>query len=269
MNPGPSEPVPDGVAAYLDTLRRLLTGSSEHIGRVLMESEAHLLDATAAHRAAGVPEEAAVRAALGEFGRPEQVAAAINRAGRVRARGGVLRAGSGVVVRLAATAMVLAGMTAVTSRLLVAATSVQAVFGLPVGARVPAGACAVWLAGNPAATSCQQAGTWEAAGDLTLFGTATGALGVALWSATWWRRRGHIEPMLPPVLEPGIGIGLFVAVGAGAAALAASDAVVFTTWGAGMWWTLSGSALLIAVGFGIRMWAAMSVGYHGLPAGRP
>lgn len=270
--PDPTAPgsVPGPVVAYLDALGGLLTGSSEHVRRVLAEAEAHLLDAVAAHRAAGATDEEAVRAALGEFGTAAQVAVAVNRADWIRARGPVFCAAVAVVVRIAATGLVLAGVTAAASRLLAAVTSVQVVFGLPAGARVPAGACAAWLAGNPGAGSCQEAGTWEAAGDLTQFAGAAGVLGAALWAAIWWlQRRRDVARVLPPVLEPGLGLALFGAVAAGAAMLGASDAVVFTTWGAGMWWTGAACALLFSAGFGVRLWAAVSRSYRSLPTGMP
>jgi hypothetical protein len=254
MSPG------DAVQSYLDALAGSLSGSPEHVGRVRAEAHAHLRDAVDAHRAEGLDEAEATAAALREFGTVAQVTAAANRAEWARARGPVLVATAGLLVRLAATGMVLAGVTAVLARLLAVVTSVQVVFGLPAGAPVPQGRCADWLALHPGAAGCAQAATLEAADDLPLVAGATGALGVLLWGVVLLvRRRGPVHrPVLPISVEPASGAALFAAVAAGAAVLGGTDAVISTTWGAGLWWTGAGCALVLALGFAVRLWAALS-----------
>ncbi len=254
MNPA------DAVESYLDALAGSLSGSPEHIRRVRAEAHAHLRDAVDAHRAEGMSEVEATRAALREFGTVTQVAAVTNRAEWARARGPVLVAAAGLLVRLAATGMVLAGVTAGLARLLAAMTSAQVVFGLPAGAPVQPGRCADWLALHPGAVSCAQAATLEAADDLPLAAGATGVLGVLLWAVVLLvRSRGPVRrPVLPRSVEPALGAALFAAVAAGAGVLGGTDAVVSTTWGAGLWWTGAGCALALSLGFAARLWAAVS-----------
>lgn len=162
-----------------------------------------------------------------------------------------------MLVRLAATGMVLAGVVGVAAAVLAGLTSVEAVFGLPAGAPVPAGDCAHWLSGHPAAATCKQAGTLEAADDLPLLAGAVGVLGALVWLVVLTRRRPRAR-VLPAALEPAVGAALFGAVGAGAAVLAAADAVVSTTWGAGMFWTATAGALAVAAGCTARTWRALA-----------
>lgn len=259
----------DPVASYLDTLAGSLRGAPDRIERVLAEAEAHLCDAIDAHHRAGRSDPDAVEAALREYGTVAQVAAAANRASWARARGATLLAAAGVVMRLAATGMLLAGIIAAASQLVAALTSVQAVFGLPTGARTPTGDCGYWLTIHPDAASCQQAATLEAAGDLPQSLGALGILGLLLWGGVLLvgRLAPPRSPVLPRVLEPALGLALFAVVAAGTAVLGVADAVLFTTWGAGLWWTAAACALLTAFGFGWRLWTALLRNHLG--AGQP
>ena len=69
------------------------------------------------------------------------------------------------------------------------------------------------------------------------------------------RRRAGV---LPAALEPAVGAALFGAAGAGSGVLAAADAVVFTTWGTGLFWTAAAGALVVAAGFTARTWHALT-----------
>ncbi|MGI8613662.1 MAG: permease prefix domain 1-containing protein [Nocardioidaceae bacterium] len=242
----------DLVERYLDDLTSRLRGSASHVRRVVAESEAHLRDAVEANLAAGMDVEDAEGAALRSFGTAAQVAVAVNRADWSTARGPVLWAGAGVLLRLAAAGMVVIGVSAGAARLVAALTSTQTIFGLPSGVRMPAASCAHWLAVQPGATSCQQAATLEASGDLTLSLGLIGVLGVLLVGliALLHRLSPERAPVLPPVLGPAIGAAVFGAAATGLAALAGSDAVLYAAWGSGLWWTMSvcslGAALVAA-----------------------
>jgi hypothetical protein len=67
----------DGAAveAYLAEIAAALPGPARSHADIMAELRAGLLDAADAHRSAGLPAVAAARAAVSEFGRPEQVAA--------------------------------------------------------------------------------------------------------------------------------------------------------------------------------------------------
>jgi hypothetical protein len=58
---------------YLDQVCRSIGGPRALRQHVRQELREHLLDALAQHKAAGLPEEAALERALAEFGRPEEV----------------------------------------------------------------------------------------------------------------------------------------------------------------------------------------------------
>lgn len=64
------------IDTYLSRVAAALPGSSRARRDVLAELRSGLLDASDAHRAAGLPTDQATEAAIGEFGDPTQVAAA-------------------------------------------------------------------------------------------------------------------------------------------------------------------------------------------------
>lgn len=242
------------IGIYLDGLRCCLGRPSEQVDRLVTEAEAHLSESVAVKQTAGRDALAATAEAIEEFGSIPQVAAAANRAGPAAA----LRAVTGILVRIAATGLVLAGLTGLTARAAAALTSVQAVFGLPSDVRMPAAMCTRWVGLHPETATCQQAATAEAAQDLTLLAGLAGLIGLLTWAvillarARSSRSRGYRRGLPAPV-EPSVTMALFAAIAAGAAVLGASDAVVFTTWGAGLWWSAAGCALIIAAAAGTRL----------------
>ena len=64
------------IGAYLSEIAAALPGPGSARRDVVAELRSGLLDATDAHRAAGLPAEQAAEAAIGEFGDPGQIAAA-------------------------------------------------------------------------------------------------------------------------------------------------------------------------------------------------
>ena len=65
----------DKLEQYLDQVCRGIAGPRSLRQHVRQELREHLLDAAAAHKAAGMSEEAALARALEDFGGPEQVRA--------------------------------------------------------------------------------------------------------------------------------------------------------------------------------------------------
>ena len=252
----------DAIEGYLDEVADRLGGSAGRLRRVLAEFEAHLRDAVDAHRAAGMAAAEAQSAALREFGSAIEVADAVNRASSADARIPLLRAAVESLARLSATGLVALGVAAGVARVVVALTSTQAIFGLPSAARVPAAACAHWLAVQPAAASCQRAGTLEASSDLTAALALAGIAGLLLWVMVLLLDRIAPPPaeVLPPVLAPAIGMAGFGAAAVGLAVLALNDAVVFMVWGAGLWWTLAACSLAVATASGGLLARALSGG---------
>ncbi len=240
---------PDGVERYLDELAARLPGPGAHVRRVLAECEAHLRDAVAAGRAAGLSDADAERAAVEKFGTPSQIATQVISAQWAHARRPVLRAGMGLLVRMAAAAMVVAGGAAVLAVLAATISSRTAVFGLPARVSMPARLCTYWLTIHPDAGTCRQAGTLEAAGDIPLSLETLGGLGAGILATAVLVRRRRPRPVevLPPVLGPALGVAAFGAATVGLAALAAGDAVLLGAWGRGLWLCGAASTLLAAL----------------------
>ena len=101
---------------------------------------------------------------------------------------------------------------------------------------------------QPTAATCQQAGTLEAAGDLTLGMVGTGLLGLLLVGALIVvRRRPHHVSALPLVVAPAVAATVFGAATVGLAALAAGNAVVLATWGQGLWWVCAACSFVATI----------------------
>ncbi len=247
------------VEQYLDTLADRLHGSVRDVRGMLAESQAHLLDAVHAYVADGLTPDDAQSAALRDFGDATLVAASMNQAAWSRSRRFVLRETGQLLVGLAAIGMVVVGVAGVVARLLATAISTEAIFGIPAHADVSAASCAHWLSVQSSATTCQQAGTLEAATDQTAGMVLTGTLGLLLLVGLVVVRRRRPQPrVLPPVLAPAIATTAFGAAAIGLAALAASDAIILSSWGRGLWWTSAACSLGAGcVGAG-WLWRAVS-----------
>lgn len=262
------------VQNYLDELAARLHGPAGHVRRVLTETEAHLHDSIEAQSTATATDREAAADAVARFGSPAQVAAAVNQAAWARVRGPVLRAAADTATRLLAAGLLTMGLTGAAARLVAALTSTATVYGLPADAHVSAASCRYWLAVQPAAGSCRQAGTLEASSDLTLALGLAGLLGVvlALAVALRGRRRPGPAALLPPVLGPAVAAAVFGVAAIGLALLAASDAVLLQTWGVGLWWTAAAGSAAAAVVSTVLLIRALPASYtalHQLPAGPP
>ena len=154
-----------------------------------------------------------------------------------------------LLVRLVAAGMVVAGVAGALTRVIAGFGLLSAMYGIPGDVVMPAASCAHWLAVQPGATDCVQAGTLEASDDLTIVAFLVGILGLLVsipMAVLWWRRRGSAS-VLPPTLAPAL-----AAAGSGVAALgffvlSATNAVVSATWGQGMWLTYAACAAATCV----------------------
>ncbi len=238
----------DPIEAYVDELTDRLHGSPAQVRRVVSESAEHLRDAAEAHEATGLSADESALAAVRDFGSAADLARAINRTAWTGARMTVVRDMGETLLLLAAVGMVVVGLAGVAARLVAAVTSAQSVFGLPGNATVSATSCAHWLAVQPNATGCRQAGAFEAAGDLTRGMVVVGLVGLLLLGVLAVIRRVAPHPAtLPPILGPAVATTAFGAAAAGLTCLAAGNAVVLATWGQGLWWVSAACSFAAAL----------------------
>lgn len=237
----------ESIDDYLDDLAGRLGGSAQQSRRFLVEVEAHLHDERDAGIARGEDPADAESEALRRFGTPEEVARASNRTTWRASRRSVARAAISLALRLVAIGMIVIGVAGVATRVISNFGLVSAMYGLPSDVVMTADHCAHWLAVQPTATTCQQAGTLEASDDSTGIYLVVGVLGLllALPLLVIWRRSGR--GVLPPSLGPGLSAAMFGSAAAGLLALGVSNAVIFTTWGRGMWLTDAACAFLACV----------------------
>jgi preprotein translocase subunit Sss1 len=247
--------VPDDLAVYLGRLTARLHGPPDHLQRLLDETEAHLADAVDHLVAAGTDPLIAPTEALRRFGDVDVVARSMNRATLGRYRRPAAREAATTLTAVAAAGLLAMGVVGLLARVATALTSTSFVFGLPAGARMPAASCRHWLAVQPAATGCRDAATFEASADLTLGLAVAGVVGLLLaLLAVVLHSRARTRPGLMPI---GAGPALaVVAFGLGAlttALLAAADAVVFSIWGAGLFWVAAATCTLAALASGVLL----------------
>jgi len=240
---------PDVVQRYLDELAVRLHGPVAQVRRVLAETEAHLYEAVEASSSFAADPELAQAEAVARFGSPVQVAGAVNQAAWTRVRRPVAGAAAATLVRLTAAALIAMGITGVVARVVAAVSSTAAVYGFPAGAQPPVSSCRYWLSVHPGIVGCRQAAALEASSDVTLTLGVAGLLGVSVALALVVRRRRSARPVvLPPMVGPAVGAAVFGLAAVGSAVLAASDAVVLSTWGAGLYWTAAATCAAAAAG---------------------
>jgi len=239
---------PDGMSDYLDALATRLVGPRAHVDRLLDEVGEHLADAVEAAVAAGADPEAARRKAIERFGPVDVVVRSMNGASRARYRRRAAGELAVAVTGVTAAGLVAMGATGVVAAIGARLTSTDAVFGLPVGARMPTSSCAHWLSVQPTAASCRQAATMEAASDLTLWLAVAGLLGLAVVVAFVLMRRSlQSTGLVPASTGPSLSATAFAVGAAGAAALAAANAVIGSTWGAGLFWSAAVTCAIAAL----------------------
>ena len=140
----------------------------------LLEVEAHLHDARDTRIACGDDPGEAEAAAIRAFGTAREVARAENRADRRAERGAAAGETVRLLLALATAGMVVVGIAGLLARVIASFGLMDAMYGLPANVVMPAASCAHWLAVQPAATTCIQAGTSEASDDLTMVYLAVG-----------------------------------------------------------------------------------------------
>ncbi len=238
----------ESIDDYLDDLAGRLQGDPRRARHFLVEAEAHLNDERDARVARGEDPTEAETAAIRVFGTPTEVAGAANRATWLASRGAVAIAALGLAVRLTAVGLIVVGVAGALTRLIANFGLVTAMYGLPSNVVMAASSCAHWLAVQPSATTCEQAGTLEASDDLTGVSLAIGAMGVLLaipLLVARRRRRGRpSRAVLPAALGPALSAAMFGAASVGLLVLGLSNAVISTTWGQGMWLTDAACALV-------------------------
>ncbi len=249
------------IQEYLDELASCISGSGTTIRRLLSEAEAHLVDAAERRQLDGLDPESAATEAIAAFGSPQMVAAAARRAAwRSSSAGGVI-ATVRMLARLAVAGLLAIGASGVLAAAGRALGLAGRIFGLPANVRMPAASCLHWLAVQPSAGTCQAAGTLEAADDLTALYLAAGVVGVigavALWLLNRTRLR-DVARVLPAVLEPAVGLTLFGCAALVLGGLGTSNAVVFTMWGAGLWWIDACCALVVTGVAGVLLVRAVA-----------
>lgn len=247
----------DRIDAYLDELADRLPAAGRQTRRTLAEAESHLRDAAEHLSMQGVSADEAQQHAIADFGSAAQIAGAIRRAD---GWGWALTTElTGLAARLVAVGLVAIGASAVIARALAVILGTPAIFGLPASAHPAAASCAHWLAVQPGATTCIQAGTLEASDDITLFHGALGVLGVLLGAAILVvsRVRRPASRMLPRALGPAIAATAFLGAGAGLFVLGFSNALIEHAGGRGLWFTESAVSLAAAAIAGVLLLRAL------------
>jgi hypothetical protein len=253
---------------YLDELAGRIAGNGADVRGFLLEVESHLSDARAAAVARGLSAQAADEEAIRSFGTPRQVADAARRDGWRASIGAVARDAAHLFLQLGVVGLLVVGASGVAAQFIARFGLTDAIYGLPSTVSIPVASCARWLSLHPDAGSCRAAATAEASRDMTmaLIGAGIlGLLGAALLLVIRAVRRGRPRNALPRTLGPTIATTMFAAASMGLAALAASNAVVFTAWGQGLWWTQSACALLAALVSLVMLVRAMSLSYSTPP----
>lgn len=260
---------PDVVQRYLDELAVRLHGPAAQVRRVLAETEAHLYDGVDASASYAADPELAQAEAVARYGSPAQVAAAVNQAAWTRVRRPVVVAATATLVRLTAAGLIAMGITGLVARVVAAVSSTAAVYGFPAGTQPPVSSCRYWLSVHPGIVGCQHAAALEASSDVTLTLGAAGLLGAFVALALAAHRPRSARPVvLPPALGPAVGAAVFGLAAVGSAVLAASDAVVLSTWGAGLYWTAAATCAAAAVGSTGLLIQALPASYTAAPAAR-
>lgn len=239
---------------YLDELSARLTGPGAEARRFLIEVESHLLDARDSRVEKGLELQEAEASAIDSFGTAMQIAHGRNRVSWRSSRRAVVGATAGLAIKLVAVGMILIGIAGGLTQIIANFGFVSDMYGLPANVIVPASSCAHWLTVEPTATTCLQAGTLEASHDLTVVYLGIGVIGLLLSIPLVLvrLRRRKMRKVLPPTLGPAIGAAMFGAAAVGLSVLGATNAVVSTTWGAGMWLTDAGVAL-VACGISVAL----------------
>ncbi len=239
----------DFIDKYLEKIARNLRGPAMESHRTLLETEDHLRLSAADIMKSGLSEDDAQKEAIARFGKARQVADGHNAEAWGFSAIGTLVALSTKAAELIAIAFVAIGLSAVIAHLVSLFTSVQAVFGLPTTAIPSIQTCSYWLSIHPTAANCQQAGTWEAAHDMTWMLGGLGIIGLVLLPAIrkWKRTRFYSIQSLPMTLSSAIGTTMFAVASVGLFAFGQSNAVIGGTWGRGMWYSESATAFVASL----------------------
>ncbi|MEO7122693.1 MAG: hypothetical protein ABI400_06175 [Lacisediminihabitans sp.] len=237
----------DSIDDYLDDLAEHLTASPDRTRRFLAEVESHLRDESEASVSKGIEQLEAEISAIRSFGTTAQIAKAENHISWKSSRSSVIAASFGLVLRLVTIGMIVIGLAGGAAQIFANFGLVNAIYGLPSNVIMSASSCAHWLAVQPTAATCQQAGTLEASNDLPMIYFATGFLGLLLAIPVFivWFRHRTTRKVLPATLGPAISSAMFGAAAIGLFSLGVTNAVISTTWGKGVWLIDATAALIV------------------------
>ncbi len=239
----------DFIDQYLEKIARDLQGPAIESHRTLLETEDHLRLSAADLMKTGLSEDDAQKEAISRFGKAREVAEAHNAEAWGFSLIGTLVALSTKAAELIAMAFVAIGVSAAIAYIVSLFTSVQAVFGLPTTALPSIQTCSYWLSIHPTAANCQQAGTWEAAHDMTWMLGALGIVGLIILALVrgWKQTRFYSIKSLPTTLSSAIATTMFFVAAVALFAFGLSDAVIAGSWGRGMWYSESATALMASI----------------------
>lgn len=234
----------DLIDEYLELMARELRGPVIESHRTLLETEDHLRLSSAALVNQGMTEEEAQRQAISQFGSVNEIAQGHNAEVGVFTFKATLRSLIVAVIELTSAGLVTIGVSAVVAYALSRITSVQTVFGLPPSAMPTAQQCSYWLSIHPAAANCQQAGTWETAGDSTMLLGGVGVIGLLLYFLLRVIRRTALFSVnaVPTMLTPAIATAMFFLASIGLLVVGQGNGVIQSVWGQGMWYSESATA---------------------------
>jgi hypothetical protein len=245
----------DAVETYLDELLAALRGTGGDVRRTVAECEAHLREDVDRRIAAGSSPSDAAEAAVTAFGSVRAVASGFNRAHRPAAVRALLPGVAFQAWRLTAVGLIAIGVSGIVAWIASMAAGASAVFADAPGTHYGAGACAHFLAVQPAAKSCAAAALLEGRDDALLQRWAAGVLGIAMFAASlWWQRRrsgpgARRDLRLPAAL---IAVTAFGAAGMGLTGYGIDRAVINT--GGGQWMSAGGVALAVAACYLAVLW---------------
>lgn len=206
----------DTIDRYLDELVSELSVPASDLRRIVRESEEHLRESVDALRTGGMSLSEARLDAIGRFGTPAEVAGRFNAvypanslASSVIAMGHrILALGSAVMLAIGLSGLIVAGLAGLGGQAFVVDPVTPGVYGPE--------RCSDFFGFYPNSASCEEAAASHHYDELLDYRAAAGVMGLAGLLA-WFglRRRGPRllrDDALPPLLLPGMAVGLFAVV---------------------------------------------------------
>ncbi|CAN5148473.1 hypothetical protein BH11ACT3_BH11ACT3_21810 [soil metagenome] len=244
----------DRIDGYLDEMHDYLEGTPVERLRMLGEAETHLRDSVYSFQKEGMEADAAQIAAIAAFGDAPMISASSNRRSPFALFAAFVRTGA----QLGLYGFVAIALAALLGRGLALLTSIQWVYGAPVGYRFTAAQCEHWLVVQPTATTCRGAATLESADDSFLLVISAAVIGLVVAGAVLgvmrFTRRPSIRGWrLPQNVVSAIGATAFLGAGVALAAAGVENGIARGVWGQGILYADGVVALIFGVVFLIRL----------------